>query len=1024
MRYTYKRKGRKNKKSSNLTGLGLRTRGMFLSGVLAASSAVTPVGAALLGQQLFPPDYPWNQNISNVPVASNSAAIIARIGASTHVTPYWYADNPANGSSPLYGIPYNVVHGNTTARVNVIIDNYPGESDIVSVPIPPTAVLEGDYQNGPNANGAGYNPNQRGDSHLIVWDEDNNVGYELYGVSRPSDPTLFPNTSNVELPHTDGLWHAAQESVWNFSTDSFRTLGETSADTAGLSILAGLARPDEGLTVAQGGQGVINHALRVTLPAADINPQYIYPGSHMAPTSQGPDNLPLGSRLRLQSTPAVNALINNMPPQSQIIARAMQQYGLIVADIGGAMFVSGASASVDGNNNVSLVWDLTDIFASTGIEALHAGDFDVVNLTPVVTSLSAGSGPAGSLLTINGQNFSGAAGHVSVLFGNVAAGSVNVLGDTQISVTVPNGSGAVGVRVQSGVNETDNLSGNPNANVNAPIFGYGSSPLTQADKFTYTTTSVSPPTIMNSFAASSIALNTTATLNFTITNPSANNSALTAVQFTDVLPAGLSVADGSASVCGGSLTTTAAPRTISLSGATIAPNATCQFGVTVKGVTAGVPYNTTGAVSSKESGMGVPSNTASLTVIAPPTISTAFGAASIPSGSVTSLSFTITDPSPNTMALTGVGFTDTLPAGLTAPDTTGTQCGGTFKIVSNVISLTGATVAAGASCSVQVVVTATTSGVKSNTTSPVASTNGGAGSASNTAVLSVTTEADLQVVSETFSPSSPIAAGTNVTYTIKIKNNGSDPATGVTLTDMLPSNLTFVTCLAPGASSCGAAAAAVTAQYDSLAANGSATLQIVVAVNCTASDGSQITNKATVAGTTSDPDPSNNSASAMFTVSHPNPVVSPSVAVPVLWPPNADLINIGLATKVSDGSCPAPPSFHVNVYSNIADETPINGEVNSPDAKNIAVGTLRLRAERPDSGPGRVYLIVVSARDAGGGTGFGTAVVVVPPDKSAGSAGLVNSLAQAAKSWADSNSGAPPPGYVAVGNGPVIGPKQ
>jgi hypothetical protein len=504
MRFTYKRKSSKNKKFPTLTGLGLRTRGMFLSGVLAASSAITPVRGALLGHQLFPPDYPWNQNISNAPVAANSAAIIGHIGVLTRVVPNFGADNPAAGPSPLYGIPYNVVHGNTTARVNVIIDNYPSESDIVSVPIPPNAVLEGDYQNGPNPHGGGYNPNQRGDSHLIVWDEDNNVGYELYGVSRPSDPTLFPNTANVELPHTDGLWHAAQETVWNFGTDNFRTLGESSADAAGLSILAGLARPDEGLTVAQGGQGLINHALRVTLPGADLNPQYIYPGSHMVPTSQGPDNLSLGSRLRLQNTPAVNALINNMPPQSQIIARAMQQYGLIVADIGSAMYVGGAPASVDANNNNNLVWDMTDLLASNGLEVLRAANFDVVNLTPVVTGLSASSGQAGSALIITGQNFSGAAGHLSVFFGSTAAGSANVLNDTQISVTVPNGSGTMDVTVQSGVNETDIFSGTPNANVNAPIFGYGTSAKTPADKFTYTAATASTVTAVSSSSNPSV----------------------------------------------------------------------------------------------------------------------------------------------------------------------------------------------------------------------------------------------------------------------------------------------------------------------------------------------------------------------------------------------------------------------------------------------------------------------------------------------------------------------------------------
>lgn len=200
----------------------------------------------LLGQQIFPANNPWNQNISNAPVASNSSAIISHIGTGITLHPDWGADSSANGNSPLYGIPFNIVHGNSTAKVNVIIDNYPGESDVVPVPIPANAVIEGDYQDGPNPNGGGYNSGQRGDSHLIVWDEDNNVAYELFGVTRPSDPTLFPNTSGVELPHTDDEWHAAQETVWNMNANTFRTLGETSADAAGLSILAGLVRPTKG----------------------------------------------------------------------------------------------------------------------------------------------------------------------------------------------------------------------------------------------------------------------------------------------------------------------------------------------------------------------------------------------------------------------------------------------------------------------------------------------------------------------------------------------------------------------------------------------------------------------------------------------------------------------------------------------------------------------------------------------------------------------------------------------------------
>ncbi len=455
--------------------------------LLAAGVAITPVSpvtAALLGQQLYPTNYAWNQIITNAPVATNSATFITRIGGSIAIHPDWGTDSAANGTNALYGIPYNVVHGNSTAKINVVIDNYPDESDIVGIPIPANAVIEGDYQNGPNPNGAGYNDGQRGDSHLIVWDEDNNIGYELFGACRPGDPLTFN-----EDPHTDGKWHAAQETVWDYKTNSFRTLGATSADAAGLSILAGLVRPDEGLTVAQGGQGAITHALRFTLPSGDVSSQYIYPASHMVSRS-GP--IPLGTRLRLKNTPAVNTMISNMGPQSQIVARAMQQYGLILADIGSAMYVTGSSASQTTNNAIAHTWDMNDVLG--GLTQIRASNFDVVNLAPLVTGLSTSNGPSGSAVTVQGQNFSGAAGRLSVLFGTNVAGAVNVLSDTQIAVTVPAGSGTVDVKVQSGTNEVDNVSSNPNANINAPLFGYGTSAVTLADKFTFT---VALPTIQH-----------------------------------------------------------------------------------------------------------------------------------------------------------------------------------------------------------------------------------------------------------------------------------------------------------------------------------------------------------------------------------------------------------------------------------------------------------------------------------------------------------------------------------------------
>jgi hypothetical protein len=556
-----------------------------LSRVLGVEELEGRIVPTLLGQQLFPADYPWNQNISNAPVASNSQNIISAIGGSIGIHPDWGDDSASNGASPLYGIPFNVVHGNTAQTVNVTIDNYPGESDHNAVPIPAGAVIEGDFQNGPNPNGGGYNTGQRGDSHLIVWDVDNNIAYELYGVTRPTDRKLFPDRNGVEQPHTDSLWHAAQESVWNMKTDSFRSLGYTSADAAGLSILAGLVRPDEGLPTAQGGQGAINHALRFTLPAGDVNDQYIYPASHVVGSHSSSTSLPMGARLRLQNTPAVNTIINGLGPQAQIIAHAMQQYGLVLADIGSAMYVTGASASVNASNAIQFTWNMNDVL---GLHALIASDFDVVDLTPQVTGLSANSASTGSTITVTGKNFSGAAGHLQVLFGSTPATSVTVVDDSHVTAVVPSGSGTVHVQVQSGVNATD--PNNPSDNVNAPIFGYGLSTTSTADQFTFITQTISGSNSTASFASSAVAAGSTDTLTIVVKDTSGNIvSGLTSSTF------GLHLSGNSAGTFGlvtetatrGTYTTvftattagTASTLTITVNGVTLTTTPTVQVTV-------------------------------------------------------------------------------------------------------------------------------------------------------------------------------------------------------------------------------------------------------------------------------------------------------------------------------------------------------------------------------------------------------------------------------------------------------------
>src|SRR5262249_20704980 len=121
--------------------------------------------STLQGNQLFPADNPWNEKITNAPVAANSDALVASIGLSKGLHPDF---GPTYGG-PLKGMPFNVVSG-TQPKVNVVTDAYADESDVQPVPIPANAVIEGDPLS---------SAQNTSDRHLIVYDQDNNISYEL-----------------------------------------------------------------------------------------------------------------------------------------------------------------------------------------------------------------------------------------------------------------------------------------------------------------------------------------------------------------------------------------------------------------------------------------------------------------------------------------------------------------------------------------------------------------------------------------------------------------------------------------------------------------------------------------------------------------------------------------------------------------------------------------------------------------------------------------------------------------------------
>ena len=331
-----------------------------------------------------------------------------------------------------------------------------------------------------------------------------------------------------------------------------------------------------------------------------------------------------------------------------------------------------------------------------------------------------------------------------------------------------------------------------------------------------------PPAITKGFGALTILPGGTTSLTFTLNNPNAYVP-VTGIAFTDNLPAGLVVAtpDGLTNTCGGTATAVAGATSASLSGATLGAGAACTMAVSVTGTTPGVKDNSVQVASAI--GIGNTSN-ATLTVSPslPQTIAKVFGASIIPTNGTTSLTFTLHNP--NALAsLSGLAFTDTMPAGLVvaAPNLLTNTCGGTVTASAGAssASLSGATLAAGASCSMVVGVTGTTPGVKNNSVQAT-SVDGGAGNTSN-AMLTVETPLPPLIAKAFGATMIPVTGTTSLTFTLRA-NTGLTGivSTGIAFTDSLPAGLVVAT---PNAmtNTCGGTATAVPGATSATLANAS-----------------------------------------------------------------------------------------------------------------------------------------------------------------------------------------------------------
>lgn len=306
----------------------LRSQMMTALGALAWILSPTPAGAVATitarggttvpgapSCPMFPSNNVWNTPISSLPVNPHSAAWLTAMSSSTtNLHPDF---GPSGNPALPYGIPYTVVSPRHPL-VKVTFD-YAAESDIGPYPFGASTPIEG----GPAASG---------DRHAIMVNAKTCTLYELY------DAQFSPGHST-----------AGSGAIWNLRSNHLRPTGWTSADAAGLPILPGLLSYSEVLS------GKITHAIRMTAEVTDT--AYIWPARHQAGARADPSLPPMGARFRLKSSFNVSAY----SAHARVILRAMQRYGLILADNGSNWYFQGVA---DPRWPIALIDELKQVPAS------------------------------------------------------------------------------------------------------------------------------------------------------------------------------------------------------------------------------------------------------------------------------------------------------------------------------------------------------------------------------------------------------------------------------------------------------------------------------------------------------------------------------------------------------------------------------------------------------------------------------------------------------------------------------------
>ncbi len=562
-----------------------------------------------------------------------------------------------------------------------------------------------------------------------------------------------------------------------------------------------------------------------------------------------------------------------------------------------------------------------------------SANLTVTSAPPVVVtkSFSPATIPVGgtSTLTIGIANSAvGAVALTSVALTDALPAGVTIASTPAASTTCPSGSlsaiaGGTSVAL-SGASLAANASCTITVNVTSASAGSYTNTIpanavtstqggTNTAPATATLTVAPPVTITKAFAPSSITAGGTSTLTVTLANTASGAAALTGVTLTDTLPSGVTVAStpGAATTCGGTASATAGGSTLALTGGSLGAGATCTMSVTV---TASVPNAYTNTIPANALGttQGITNAapaSANLTVsTAPPVVVTkSFSPATIPVGGTSTLTIDVANTSAGAVALTSVAITDALPAGVTIASTpaASTTCpSGSLSAIAGgtSVALSGASLAANASCTIVVNVTSASAGSYTNTipANAVTSTQGGTNTAPATATLTV---APPVTITKAFAPSSITAGGTS-TLTVTLANTASGAAalTGVTLTDTLPSGVTVAS--TPGAATtCGGTASATAGGSTLVLTGGSlgagATCTMSVTVTATVPNTYTNTIPANALGTTQGITNAAPASANLTITSAPPVVLTKSFSPATISPAGISTLTIGIANTAA-----------------------------------------------------------------------------------------------------------------------------